>query len=114
MSFEGSLQCICPDGHYFDTPAYMSSQCDTCGKKAAWVNVVDDTNCDSVGEIPMAVLEEHFGLGNGLFRVPTYEESDPLQHYRPADGEKDENGVSKLIPINTPKPPKRGRRRKYR
>lgn len=112
MSFEGWVQCICPNGHYFTNDAYISTPCPDCGKRYAWCNVVDDTNCDSVGEIPMDVLSLHFSVGPDLFRVPTQEETNPLQHYRPYDGEKDDQGLVKLIPINTPREPKRGRKKR--
>ncbi len=53
MSYEGYEQCICENGHYFETPcSYMfienASICE-CGAKSVWDNSVDDTNCDSFG-----------------------------------------------------------------
>ena len=108
MSYEGRVQCICVNGHYFVVDAYASGGCH-CGRRAAWANAVDDTNCDSYGEIPMELLVQHFQISpeqrrtcdmghahvvaEALFRAPTYEEAEPFRHHRP------EYGNSPLIPL---------------
>lgn len=110
MSFEGYKQCICDNGHYFEIDVYEDDDvCLDCGGKIAWFNTVDDTNCNSYGEIPMELLEEKFRVKKVvvergcfemagcvepvLFRIPTREETDPLRHYRP------EYGGTPLVPL---------------
>lgn len=45
MSFEGYYQKICPDGHYWTCDVYFEQIfCPSCGKEAAWSNIVDVTN----------------------------------------------------------------------
>lgn len=48
MSYEGYYQAVCEKGHRFDMDVYHEARCE-CGAKAAFVNSVDDTNCDSYG-----------------------------------------------------------------
>lgn len=109
MSYEGHVQCICPTGHYFTADAYDKAVCDECGCPAAWSNGVDDTNCDSNGEIPLDLLIKHYqvtpeeyrtcDMGHShrvqepVFRIPTQEETEALRHYRPAYGN------SPLVPL---------------
>ncbi len=54
MSYEGSVQCICPEGHYWIEDAYHSSgvpECEDCGRFAAKTNSVDYTNgCEFDGK----------------------------------------------------------------
>lgn len=103
MSFEGYLQCICENGHYYESVVISRMEapesCDECQAGAAWMNIVDDTNCNTYGEIPMELLEKHFLKSPGsekeepIFRIPTNEETDSLRHYRRYDGR------DPLIPI---------------
>jgi rRNA maturation protein Nop10 len=59
MSYEGSEQCICADGHFFVKDAYGESEkCPTCGSEIAFCNGIDDTNCDSWGRIPPEKFQE--------------------------------------------------------
>lgn len=55
MSYEGHVQRLCVKGHYYTTPyAYGEpddTSCPDCKEACAWENHVDDTNCDSYGEI---------------------------------------------------------------
>lgn len=56
MSYEGYSQHICRKGHYYTCPVdYGGGQSDrcSCGESSAWVNHVDDTNCDNHGFIPI-------------------------------------------------------------
>lgn len=54
MSFEGYIQKLCKNGHYWTADASIYSDdedniCDVCGEKACWENLVDLTNghfCD--------------------------------------------------------------------
>jgi len=114
MSWEGYYQCICAKGHYFCSPDDYglydneAALC-TCGSEAVFSNQVDETNCESVGEIPHemirslqvaeAVLETcpHCGHTKELepahYRVPTEEELKHMRHWRPGYG-----GTS-LVPI---------------
>jgi hypothetical protein len=103
MSYEGHEQIICLRGHYYERDAADRSLpfC-TCGADVGWCNQVDDTNCDSYGEIPLKLLVEKFQItaevvetcnlrhshvtAPAVFRVPTYEETRKLQHYRPGYG----------------------------
>lgn len=66
MSFEGYYQMWCKNGHCWEQPydydglteEEWAVECkyDDCGKQAVMVNLVDDTNCDRYGEIPMQFL----------------------------------------------------------
>lgn len=93
MSFEGYYQQICPNGHYYTCDVYTVGPCSDCGEGAAWSNLVDETNCDSVGEIPLHLLSKHFEIKPGVFKVPSREETEPLRHYRPF-------GESQLKPLS--------------
>lgn len=48
MSYEGSEQILCKNGHYHWCDCYSfheeSWQCHICGAEAAWTNSVDETN----------------------------------------------------------------------
>ncbi len=96
MSYEGYLQCICENGHYFERNVENGGPC-LCGSPAAWTNEVDQTNCDENGVIKFSVIEEKFldtpdrvevcDLGHphvtrdAVFRIPTKAETDPLREY---------------------------------
>lgn len=98
MSYEGYEQYICANGHYSEADAYCSpSLCPVCGSETGWHNRVDETNGDSVGIIPLELLNEKFlisaedtkicNLGHqhitqhAIYRVPSAKETKPLQHY---------------------------------
>lgn len=110
MSFEGHEQCICANGHYFETDIYYSggtdggSLCDHCGAKAAVSVTADETNgtleSDSEyypGQVEYDDLkasflikdevEETCNLGHvhlispAVFRIPSQEEIDKLRHW---------------------------------
>lgn len=59
MSYEGHIQFLCKNGHYWEE-GYMYGEkqgvCPTCKEEAVWDNSVDDTNCDNLGEIDMAAF----------------------------------------------------------
>lgn len=61
MSWEGFYQSICENGHRFDHYD-EESKCYICESPHIWINVVDDTNCSSVGMIrdfsPVMILPE--------------------------------------------------------
>ncbi len=103
MSYEGREQIICVRGHYYERDvAYREPAICICGADVGWDNQVDDTNCDSYGEIPFALLVQKFqttpevvetcNLGHNhvtapaVFRVPTHEETYKLRHWRPSYG----------------------------
>lgn len=115
MSYEGYWQCICQNGHYYTdgADAYNEEEpCGICKTPSAWRNQVDETNCDSWGEIPFDLLKKNFliseevietcNLGHrhitkhAIFRIPVENEADPLRHRRAGDGR------SPLVPINKP------------
>ena len=110
MSYEGREQIICLHGHYDERDAADRSPpfC-VCGADVGWCNQVDDTNCDSYGEIPLKLLVEKFqitaevvetcNLGHShvtapaVFRVPLHEEMYKFRHHRP------NYGGTALVPI---------------
>jgi hypothetical protein len=50
MSFEGYTQHICCNGHYWVSDAYYPiDECVYCRAPSDWENLVDQTNCCSVG-----------------------------------------------------------------
>ena len=56
MSYEGREQHICERGHLFEIGCTYSFEendtfCPYCQTKSVWCNCIDDTNCESVGEI---------------------------------------------------------------
>lgn len=69
MSFEGYYQVLCTNGHADTLPVQYSWQkeadeqaayrCDQlidgkpCGASLDWINLVDDTNFDDAGKIPL-------------------------------------------------------------
>lgn len=112
MSYEGYEQQICVNGHYQTGPDSWHIEDEAkchCGATIAWYNAVDETNCNSYGEIPMELINEKFRISDdvvevcnlkhshvikeAVYRIPTKEESDPLRHYRDGDGR------APLIPI---------------
>jgi hypothetical protein len=100
MSYEGYVQCICSNGHYFnDDSSYgATSNCPTCKAPAAWENNVDETNCDSYGEINMESLikvprrTDKCNLGHihevapAIYRIPTPRQTNALRCHRPGCG----------------------------
>ena len=65
MGYSGRIQTLCESGHYevapddtFDSRAVPLSKrvCLVCARPIVWVNMVDDTNCDSHGFVEMKVL----------------------------------------------------------
>lgn len=106
MSYEGYEQHICENGHYFTCDALFmfdtrETTCPHCQSKSAWVNAVDETNADGVGYIPEETLKEKFLIKEAeyktcnlncehlispaVFRIPTKEETKPLETYRKND-----------------------------
>lgn len=105
MSYEGYEQCICKSGHYFENHDIYGmdgeANCPHCKEPAAWVNSVDDTNCESSGIIPEELLRKRFLLTaeivgkcdmghmhtvkEAVFRIPTQDETGPLQHHWDGD-----------------------------
>jgi len=62
MSFEGYYQVLCEFGHANDADAYWGYEktCNHkgCSGKIVWVNLVDETNYDTVGEVELEVEHE--------------------------------------------------------
>lgn len=106
MSYEGYVQIMCADGHYWteDDPQ-EHPQCAECGKPSVWTNGVDETNCESYGEIDVsAFLVEKAALTecnlghlhqtkSAVYRIPTIEETMKARSYRPG------YGGTPLVPI---------------
>lgn len=72
MSYEGYVQKICGNGHYFRVDAYDdcsgpwadgekpgADNCPVCGKEAVWRNSVDETNGENYGFIDLTPYEIH-------------------------------------------------------
>lgn len=109
MSYEGYCQCLCANGHYFvdDGRGDVESTCPECKSTVAWSNGVDDTNCDSYGEIDMEMLiAQRAGtatcnLGHvhetspAIYRIPTPRRTKELRCYRPG------YGGTPLVPLNS-------------
>ena len=112
MSYEGYVQLLCPEGHYWVIDAADDSEprCHCCDGSVAWSNAVDDTNCDTFGEIDMtpfvvsrAIFETcNLGhvheKGSDVYRIPTPEETQKARCYRPG------YGGTPLVPIPLPAP----------
>lgn len=108
MSYEGSVQCICHNGHYSIQDCYTEGDCPECRGGIAWRNDIDETNGESMGEIPFELLKEKYlitpadiqtcNLGHqhivrpDIFRIPNKEDTMHLRHY--LDPETD-----KLVPL---------------
>lgn len=97
MSYEGREQLICTNGHYYEIDCHSSQIC-KCGADAAWVNGIDDTNCDAYGEILFETLKERFMISDSVietcnldhkhltkeavFRIPSRKETEGLRGFR--------------------------------
>ena len=61
MSFEGTYQILCRNGHQFAEDVYVfdedMSVCPTCGEEPIWVNLIDETNGEGI-VINLKVKEE--------------------------------------------------------
>ena len=106
MSYEGRVQCICPNGHYYEVDALDSTSCRSCGARPEWKNHVDDTNGDAYGEILQEFIDKHLlvtpekqercNLGHyhtlteALYRVPDDREMDRFRTY--SKWQEDEKG----------------------
>lgn len=56
MSYEGFVQNMCKNKHYWTEDAYdQSGICPECNEPAIWDNDVDETNCESSGYVVMEV-----------------------------------------------------------
>jgi hypothetical protein len=103
MSFEGYAQCICANGHYFtdNADAYNPPHGCPCKAPTMWENVVDDTNCDSYGKIPLELLEKEYlispaiyekcnlghthEISSAIFQIPIEEDTDKMRYRHEAD-----------------------------
>jgi len=99
MSWEGHSQNFCENGHYFGGSAGFDSEpthCPFCKAKVAVCHLVDDTNIDAVGTITDEGLATFLlepeetatcNLGHvhvtkhAVYRIPTREELQKLEHY---------------------------------
>ena len=102
MSYEGYVQNICANGHYYEHDAFDEEKKCGCGAVSTWSNDVSETNCDSCGEIPFEVLREHCLLTSeqlskcnlgyihvtteATYRLPTGTETKAWQCVRITDG----------------------------
>lgn len=116
MSYEGYNQHICKNGHYYtrddigcwedEDPCDDAWHAKPCGERPVWSNAVDDTNCDSYGEIDMIPflvsvrISEVCNLGHKhtvedpRYRVPTDDETATARSYRP------DCGGTPLVPLS--------------
>ena len=47
MSYEGSVEFLCKNGHHWDTDCYMEADnelCPRCGEPKVWRHAIDETN----------------------------------------------------------------------
>lgn len=112
MSYEGHVQAICANGHYYEYDALDDDRaCGMCQAPVSWQNHVDDTNCESYGEIPFEALEKLLlvspeetavcNMGHlhvtkaAVWKVPTNQETDPLRCWRPGPA----YGAGNLVPL---------------
>ena len=102
MSYEGSVQLICENGHltledtYYHDMTETNPECSVCKGKILWENHVDETNGESVGLILRNDMDKYFKIQEekfetcptcnhthrtqpNLYRIPTKEETDNLQ-----------------------------------
>jgi len=99
MSYEGYVQCLCSNGHYFHGDGRGDpAPCPVCKSPVVWENNVDETNCDSYGEIDMEqLIAQRAGtatcnLGHvhetspAIYRIPTPRRTEELRSYRPDYG----------------------------
>lgn len=106
MSYEGYTQNLCANGHGFheDAHAVHHQVCGECGAPGVWCNPVDETNCESYGEIDLspfiisAPKPERCNLGHEhqgayVYRIPTPAETEAARCWRP------EFGGTPLVPI---------------
>lgn len=110
MSYEGHVQALCKEGHLNEYDCrYNDVNHDLdcfCGAQIIWENNVDDTNCESYGEIDMgqfkikdAVIDEcptcHHQkiIADEVYRIPTEEERQKARCHRPG------YGGTPLVPI---------------
>ena len=94
MSYEGSKQHICMNGHRFDTDYGQNNICPFCKKRSAFINYVDHTNGDSYGTIVdwssfliSPEVKETCSLGHehvmvhAIYRIPSDKECQKLRCY---------------------------------
>ena len=106
MSWEGYAQNFCINGHFYTSRAgYMCDDpdlCEYCKAEPAVTILVDETNGDCAGLIPLAVLKtlisepaetEICNLGcvhvisETIYRIPTKDEIKTLRHYYNDEGD---------------------------
>jgi hypothetical protein len=87
MSYEGSVQNICANGHYSTQDTYDDHNTCQCGAAFVWTNQVDETNCEEYGYIemkqfirePEQVCTCHCGhqhnIREALYRIPSEAET---------------------------------------
>ncbi len=112
MSYEGYSQNLCSKGHYWEADESYNGKISTCkfrNTEPVWSNPVDDTNCESYGEIDMEALRTNLAvlqkcnlghdheMTSATYRIPTDEETTQLRCYRPG------YGGTPLVPLGTPR-----------
>jgi len=81
MSFEGYMQYLCPQGHYWERDVYEerdSKECPRCNQKVAWQNIVDETN---------GTFYKNRRIDDYVILVPTKSSSTPTTFHIPKDDE---------------------------
>lgn len=97
MSYEGFSQNICNNGHRYNLFAHTDmDSCFYCNGSAVFSNQVDETNGESVGQIPNHIWERFkiqeevtqvCSLGHkhvtspARYRIPTEAECEASRHY---------------------------------
>lgn len=109
MSYEGYVQNLCKNGHHWEAEGGSYADptvCPECTQPPEWVNPVNDTNCDSIGEIDMnqflykeaeykkCDMGHLHQISPAVYRIPSLDETKKARCWRP------EYGDSPLVPLN--------------
>jgi hypothetical protein len=130
VSYEGYVQCLCENGHYYENhrdPEWddlsVAAICPVCRAVPVWKNSVDESNHDSYGIIPIEQLNASFlatpeetrvcDLGclhvvrYATYRIPSAAVTRWMRHHRNDRGYLVPNAtVPRCPPAVVPAPPK--------
>lgn len=87
MSYEGSVQCLCPKGHLTNIGCNDKDTTCHCGLKFDFWNDVNDTNCEGRGKLH---FDKHFLLSPAKIEVCNLKhqhEVEPATYRHPTEEE---------------------------